>query len=965
MTTPTSTFWFQRAGGEDAWLEAPASLRSQVLNDTKPAFTTILDAFSSPDESWGRDDFAAMRYIGPMYFDFDAEDIADTITALGEFLDKLEGFGVNLDALRLYATGGRGFHIEIPMPVFVAKAPRNGVLGMPYVFKEIAYELVVDTLDLRVYTGRKGRMWRTPGIERSNGLYKVPLTTAQARAMTPELYAELCAAPIAEPKRADPTLNPTLAAMFLKAESKVAEAGKRRAKAGGADEALLAKFKGQWPDTVKMIMAGEGLLDNVGFHKIAMQLAITANALGKTADQLVEESRDLCKNYSGDSGRYGSPRKRKEELRRMWDYTHDNFVYSYSRGGLRALLGPDTPSSDLDGVSGAAVNLGSVPSSDDLDADVDAETEAEISSAQNSLLEGLMITRTGVHKRTAEGVRTISNIAFASPTQLLDPEDNTVLGITADVLSDGVRQGRITLAGRAFTSRANLSAWCANYGGVFSGSDTQAGVVQLLLSRDAKEKGRVMYALRKEGLDVVQNPLIPDRSVFDVVFVHRDRVVCDNSAAQYVFQPLVADGALFLSDVHNAPEITRTEETEAFIHNLLDMNDPSVVAPMLGWFVSCFHKQFYQRAFSQFPLLHPNGPAGSGKTLTAMLMARLFFLKNPVAMKSCASHTTTDFSLKSFLTGSASPPVLLDEYKPSELIQKRVDLLLQSFRLAYNQGSGSSGGMSRGGATSSFREVADYTYSTPVCFMAESQETQTAIVQRCVPVSFNQVMSNEHTAQFNAVSDKAHLMASLGRLILRYSYSETVESRHRALSPVIDALTKTLDANVHPRQIYNLAVVTEGINYLERVLKPVFGEAFTARFETLRTALFEHRMEISSGVMSEAAKTMNDIALISRSEDFDSEFAIREGHEYIITDGHIDMLMRETFVKYFSWCKRKGFPPFYQSVESFSVAMNKFPPTKDRTCLTSPLRKSGKSKIFRFSLAGLGLEGVDEFKTKG
>jgi hypothetical protein len=30
----------------------------------------------------------------------------------------------------------------------------------------MAYELYVDTLDLRVYSTRKGRMWRAPNVKR-------------------------------------------------------------------------------------------------------------------------------------------------------------------------------------------------------------------------------------------------------------------------------------------------------------------------------------------------------------------------------------------------------------------------------------------------------------------------------------------------------------------------------------------------------------------------------------------------------------------------------------------------------------------------------------------------------------------------------------------------------------------------------------------------------------------------------
>lgn len=957
-----SFFWHQQAGGEDAWLVGLAEHRERIILERQPAFVTVLDADSVPDENWGREDYAKMKYSGPLYFDFDAEDVSKAIEDFHLFLVKLQDLGVNLRSLRLYATGGRGFHIEVPMPVFMPKIPKGGVTALPYIYREMAMELVVDTLDMRVYTGRRGRMWRTPNVKRSNGKYKVPLLVEDALAMTPELYDELTAEVTPEPVRDLPEMNTSLAAMFIKAEQKVSEAVKRRAK-GNADEALLAKFKGEFPPTLQKIMRGEGLAPNVGFHKVAMQLAITANALGKTADQLVESCADLCKNYSGDSSRYGSPRKRKEELRRMWEYTHDNPCYGYSKGAIRSLLDVDTPSGDLDGIASYA-GIGHVPEGDE-DEEIPEEVAAEISAAAASLMEGLMITKSGIHKRTADGARTLSNIAFVKPTQLMDAEDRTVIGLEADIYCDGQPAGRRVIPGKAFTSRSNLSALCADYGGTFSGSDTQAGVVQLMLSRSAKKGGRVVYALHREGLDVVQNPLVPDRSVRDVVWVHPDTVITENKEAKYTFQPVVSSSPVFRADVHNARPIEDTPDARLWLEALFTINSPTIVAQMLGWFVSCFHRQFYHAAYKQFPLLHPNGPAGCGKTLTTSLMAQLFYLKEEVVIKSAAPAASTNFSLKAAFTGSASIPLVLDEYKPSEMGVMRTDLLLQAFRLAYNQGTGSSGGMSKGNANASFRDITDYAYSTPIAFLAESQEMQTAVMQRSVAVGFNPNDSLAHSESFKVASAQRERMANLGRVLLALSFKESELSRREALDPIVADLRSSFDRSVHDRQVFNLAVVLEGLNFLDRALRMVFVDgSMTAHIDVLRQALYDHKLDISAPAMNEAAKMFNDLSLISRSEPDESEYALREGSEYVVMDGYIDVLMRETFVKYFAWCKRKGFTPYYASADAFMAAMGKFPPVMDKLCLNSVLRTSGQARVFRFNLEKLSAEGVEMFRTK-
>lgn len=954
-------FWYQMTGGEDPWVEALSEHRDQILQQRKPAFTTVLDAFSVPDPTWGRDDYAKMKYLGPYYVDFDAESIDETIPEFQKFLNNLKDMGVSLHSLRLYATGGRGFHIEVPMPVFVPKVPKTGITALPYILREMSMELVVDTLDMRVYTGRKGRMWRTPGVERSNGKYKVPISVEDAMAMTPELYDEVCAQPIPEPNRELPELNMALAALFMKSQQKVEEAVKRRAK-GNVDEALLAKFKGQFPPTVERILRGEGLAPGVGFHKLALQLAITANALGKTADQLVEAADGLCKTHQSDSARYSSPRKRKEELRRMHEYTRDNPCYGYSRGGIRSLVDVDTPTSDLDGTRESA-GVGDVPDNDDDPVDTEAEKEAEAGHA--SIYEGLLMTKSGIHKRTAEGAKTISNISFVKPTLIYDIDNVAqVVGIEADMRCDGENIGRRSVPLKAFMSRGSLSAYCSDYGGIFSGSDTQAGVVQLMLNRSAKKGGRVVYALHREGLDVVQNPLVKDRSVKDVVWVHPDQVVAENTEANYKYMPKVSTTPTFYSDIHNAKPLEYSDEALEWLKALMQVNSPTTTAQMLGWFVSCFHKQFYQAAFNQFPLLHPNGPAGCGKTQTALLMGRMFHLTTPVVSRSCATSTTS-FSLKAAFTGSASVPLVLDEYKPSEMGIVRTDLLLQAFRGAYNQATGSSGGMSKGNAGSSFRDITEYDYSTPICFLAEAQEMQTAIVQRSLPVNFNPDDSKAHTKFFLKAQAGVEFMPLLGARLLRWAMNETVESRREALTPIMQELRSQFPLTVNDRQVYNLAAVIEGLNALDVALRSQFGTALVGHIDTLRQALWDHKEEINEVAMSEAAKMINDLALISRTEEPESEFALREGTEYIVKDGYVEVRMRESFIKYFSWCKRKGFTPLYSNPEAFLKAMKKFPALMDSECANSPLKTSGQTRIFRFSLQKLTEEGVEMFKAKG
>ena len=956
----SSFFWHQRVGGADAWVEALSEHRSKIIAETRPAFVTVLDAHTSPNDSFTREDYAKMRFSGPAYFDWDSEKIEETIPPFQEFLKKLSDIGTNLNCLRLYATGGRGFHCEIPEAVFMAKVPKTGTASLPYIYKEMAFGLVVETLDMRVYTGRKGRMWRVPGIERSNGKFKVPITLDEAQRMTPELFDQLCSAPRAEVYRETPTLSTGLAALFAKASSLVSQSVKVSAKSKG-DEATLARHKGQFPPTALRLMAGDGVLPGKGFHHIAMQLALTANALGKSEEEFIRLSEGLAQHHQGDSERYNSPRKRKDELARMWNYTHDNPCYTYSKGGLRSILAPGEPSPDLDDPM-AAMGIGHVPEEGE-EQDLPAEFQAELDAAENSILDSMMIMHNGVWRRTGEGPRMLSNLSFRSPVKLCSASDGEMVGLEADLYCSGKSLGRQLMDMPVFQSRANLSRFCSGRAAIFSGNDTQAGVVQLLLSTKAEKKGKVIYVVHKEGLDLIQDPTVADERKLDVIWAHTEGVLCHEKEGLYRFKPQVSTSPMFKTDIHHAQKLENTEDTKVWLRSLMSINSPVIVAQMLGWFVSCFHKQFYQASYNQFPLLHPNGPAGSGKTLTTLLMARMFHVTSQPLMMSCARQASTAYNMKAAWTGSASIPLILDEYKPSELDKERTDFLLQHFRLVYNQGAGASGGIHRGSADASFRDITKYTYSAPTVFIGESQEMMTAIVQRTLPISFNPGDAGAHTADWDLANAGAKYMPQLGRLLLGMSLRETVESRRETLDPVLKSLRASFDKNIHDRQVYNLSVVLCGIRFLGQALEEIFGEEFKPEIETLNASVYDHKSELNISVMSEISKVLNDMSMISRTEGTESEYSIRETYEYVIGEGYIEILMREAFVKYFSWNKRKGFNPLFHNVDAFIAAAGKSPALMDKTCFDSPLRTSGQSRVFRFSLDKLTAEDIEMFKS--
>lgn len=272
---------------------------------------------------------------------------------LDEVLAQLNTGRPGGDKLIVFAAGKKGVHCEVPVEIFMTKIAKGGLTGLPAIYKELAFNMYVDTMDLRVYSARKGRMWRTCGVARENGNYKVPLTVAEATTMKAEDYAALVAAPRPAPAYAPAALSPKLAVMFEKAKLKV-EAAVKRKKDSAKDLRLLADFKGAYPPTLERIMRGEGVAENAGFQQLAMQIAITSNAIMKSEEQMLAAAAGIIESHVSDGSRYNSPAKRRDELLRMHRYTSDNICYAYASGAIKKLSAPDIPTPDLSGIPASA-----------------------------------------------------------------------------------------------------------------------------------------------------------------------------------------------------------------------------------------------------------------------------------------------------------------------------------------------------------------------------------------------------------------------------------------------------------------------------------------------------------------------------------------------------------------------------------------------------------------------------------
>lgn len=168
---------------KNLYIELGASLASSkpVRNIIKPYSLEVVEEFRK--EYKNTDVFiSAFRYDsqeirkakqqGPLYFDLDGEYAKDDLIALIDFLTKVK---CPSDSLKVFFSGNKGFHLEIPFDVLGIEATSQLNKVYEVIAKEIKATIHSPSLDTGIYDAV--RLWRLPNsINSKSGLYKIPLS---------------------------------------------------------------------------------------------------------------------------------------------------------------------------------------------------------------------------------------------------------------------------------------------------------------------------------------------------------------------------------------------------------------------------------------------------------------------------------------------------------------------------------------------------------------------------------------------------------------------------------------------------------------------------------------------------------------------------------------------------------------------------------------------------------------------
>lgn len=975
-------FYYQESSGEEKWKPCLDTYKEKILDEVKPIFITILSV-SKLVEQLDHEEKQKLKYEGPFYADWDGSDIADVAVKFNKFLDKLAELKLDLSMVSLYATGGKGFHIEIPAACFMEKQVKGGVQSLPTIYKELALELYTDSLDLRVYSQGMGRMWRCPNKLRSNGKYKVGITLEEARTITVDTYSDLCAnpRPLLVPKPAQLCLD--LALLYAKSSQKVEEKIKKRGKIK-FDPNARAKANCA---SISLAMQGQGLKPGVGFQGIALQLAIAATTSGITVDKFVEDCSGLIATHESDSSRYNTPGKRKAELERMYNYVYDNPMYEFSIGAIKSLLNHAAP--DLDGI---------VVEEGDIEIGIaEAASEEPLNSAPDEysdVASGVTLSKYGIYVDTEFGKKRVCAIGFSDTNLLLSCESGEIIGYETIVLVNGRHASRQDLDIDVFATSLNFNRFCARHGHAYSGTDMQLRGTFMRFIEQAKKKGGTRYVAKREGLDLISIPNHSDPNLRKPFLIWADNrgVLMEERARaaglQMQFQGYPDPKGSFKTDLGNAPKLSEWIADEknklalvSSLSSLIACQNPEVISGMIGWYTACFWKMLFHKAYDKFPILHIAGQAGSGKSEMNLAMQSLFFYdREPISL----TPSSSPFSIQQTMSGSSSIPLMLDEYKVETMQQGgRHAQMKLIIRDAYQCRDITRGGGNRENAD--YRSLSHSQLSAPLLFIAEAEEEESAVMERVVLLRFIRPHASIATRRYSLFQafrrNKQHL-AIIGQYIAaKILASESVDTLRSKFDPLYAEardrfmLTENNEnekvsqdvlierQNAKERSVFNYTVARFGFSEFRAVVNLATNSVLDSKLKVLEDSIYSKMGELQKVTQAEYLKVLVMLSIMTHSVEDGKPEAVRKGYEYAFVNlggkDCVEINARSAYLKYKQYCRLCSMTALFAGFEPFVMAL------KNSSALMSsgPGRVLQAPGIFCFDEQELAKLGVEPFKS--
>ncbi|WP_049923911.1 hypothetical protein [Halopiger djelfimassiliensis] len=231
---------------------------------------------------------------------------------------------------------------------------------------------------------------------------------------------------------------------------------------------------------------------------------------------------------------------------------------------------------------------------------------------------------------------------------------------------------------------------------------------------------------------------------------------------------------------------------------LSDIRCIDELVPVLGWMHAAAIRPLVMEIAGEYPILSISGTTGTGKTSTLEALYELFGLRGEPF-----GATDTNFTTQKKLSSSNAVPVWLDEYKPSQIADHKVDRLHEQLRHATKGKTVTKG-------TANLESV-KYRIGAPIILSGEQEVQESAVRRRSVLVNFTTgSTADEYRDAYNRLRD--HELSQYAIAYYQWLTGQITPSKIReAWAKADDFIDEAITADIGESERNGLRTVCVGM----------------------------------------------------------------------------------------------------------------------------------------------------------
>ena len=853
-------------------------------------------------------DLSSAKYWGNFLVDIDHGTQEGGITASIDSANKIMAFLLpminNPSFIKLYASGGKGFHIELPWQLFFSK--KRVSKELPDIYKGVAKAIEVGSeatgIDYALYAKSRGHMIRVANKPREDGAFKVPISYSELLNMTEASYRELCSKTRSEYHiTSEIPVCTGLVRILQQAEKGLKN---KPTYTAAATEVVLEGFGEVHPECVNKITNWEDIKDTANFNAVAVQLAIYLKSV-----EVSEHVADTLISETAENGHSSTYRTQEERVRHITeDVSKHVHNLKFSCAAMKNLITLGTACSTCkvhqNFQKSLSNSLGILQTPEGY---FSVDKDGDVRQLTNFILEVDEIYYLNEHTGRTTVDWVLAKVAIISPYgEVLSYKE-----VVIDTFLDSKAFKRVFLQNReASIITANSSETTAIMHHLLKSSQGKPGMKYIT------QAGLQRITYTPEGQTAKQTPL---------VWVERE-------------WSIASDGLVKAFKLRNEPHNMVQQENRTRISVLSDYQNDTlarllkcsneyVVGVLLGWVAATQVKEHIMHRIKEFPLLHVYGIAGSGKTSMASLFSALGsadYQRRPISVSN-----TTHHALREMAYSSTSIPRIFDECGKEKVKPTYWPTVKEVLKSCYQQSAMNIGGISSKQKIDTHNAVTYTERATaPIIYLSTVASDEAELWERSIELKIGKerlthVINKTNFDIINDDPERWEALFDVAKLIMmKAMYSKEVH-----IYKLYQEALAEVPASFDIRAKKSYAYVYLGLRFFKDVME--YAEASQEVLQALA--------DVTHAVKNTTTDTEEEFTKQNSRTEFDNYFeklnqalsnldhnnnpALRSNIHYLRIENTLYLNMESAHMEYMKICRITGSLPEFRHYKQFLASV--------------------------------------------